>query len=403
MKALAAQQLTVPSTRSARGSEHSMTGTCAGTDNPGTTGVVTTRPKVQGGFLSVISNFTGTEAPPVSAQAAGMTGFIVQRAVNLTPRESFRPIMELLLDPSISSPALAYETGDHVAIQPRNCQEHVHALASIQHWDLDANISIEPSPGANATSEPETTLRHWLTAHVDIGAALTPHLLRLVGTHAADAGHKTALLALAEDRHRYTVEVRERLLRLVDVARAFPSVRLPLARFLSAWPQLTPRYYSIASASTHRHVTTRGIVLTFRRHRVIVPAVAASANGVRSPLDESRMFDGVCSSYLASLREGDCVLAAVRPSSFRLPADPGTPVIMLAGGVGIAPFRAFLEDRLLLWEAGTPTSSFGQALLLYGCRDADDEVYMPASVQPDRCVEETSSGAMLSTGPYRIH
>jgi cytochrome P450/NADPH-cytochrome P450 reductase len=52
-------------------------------------------------------------------------------------------------------------------------------------------------------------------------------------------------------------------------------------------------------------------------------------------------------------------------SAFRLPDDPTRPVIMIAAGTGIAPFRGFLAERAALRAAGT---ELGPAVLVFGCR-----------------------------------
>jgi sulfite reductase (NADPH) flavoprotein alpha-component len=59
-----------------------------------------------------------------------------------------------------------------------------------------------------------------------------------------------------------------------------------------------------------------------------------------------RAYQGTGSSFLADLRPGRAFSVFVQRShGFRLPADPATPVIMVGPGTGIAPFRAFLQER----------------------------------------------------------
>lgn len=83
---------------------------------------------------------------------------------------------------------------------------------------------------------------------------------------------------------------------------------------------------------------------------------------------------GVATSYLAALKKGDKLHVAVRPShaAFHLPSDPEkTPLILVAAGSGIAPFRGFIQERAAMLAAGR---TLAPALLFFGCRKpgADD-------------------------------
>jgi sulfite reductase alpha subunit-like flavoprotein len=67
------------------------------------------------------------------------------------------------------------------------------------------------------------------------------------------------------------------------------------------------------------------------------------------------------------------VPAKVNPNpTFRLPKDPEVPILMIAGGCGIAPIRAFIEERVAL-----DAPKYGPCLLFLGFRSPDDEVYQP--------------------------
>ena len=126
--------------------------------------------------------------------------------------------------------------------------------------------------------------------------------------------------------------------------------------FAHVAPPLRPRYYSISS-SPLRH--------------------AAAAHVTAAVVDEStstgRRHLGVATSMLAQLPAGARLPAFIRKSSFRLPADPKTPVVMVGPGTGLAPFRGFLQQRRALRDGG---AALGPALLFFGCRDPDkDYIY----------------------------
>lgn len=80
-------------------------------------------------------------------------------------------------------------------------------------------------------------------------------------------------------------------------------------------------------------------------------------------------------TYLSTLEAGDRLNVAVRPShaSFGLPANPEeTPIICVAAGAGIAPFRAFVQERAAM-AAGA--RKLAPALLYFGCRSEEDDLY----------------------------
>jgi sulfite reductase (NADPH) flavoprotein alpha-component len=131
---------------------------------------------------------------------------------------------------------------------------------------------------------------------------------------------------------------------VVDLLRAAPGAKFTPAGFAGLLRQLQPRLYSISSSPRSHpgevHLT--------------VGAVRYEAHG--------RARKGVCSTFLAdrvALNETP-VPVFVQPShGFRLPADGAKPVIMVGPGTGIAPFRAFLEERRAAGTSGRNWIFFG--------------------------------------------
>ena len=106
---------------------------------------------------------------------------------------------------------------------------------------------------------------------------------------------------------------------------------------------LAPRLYSIASSQR----------ATPDEAHLLVAAVRYAAHG--------RNRAGVASTWLADRRQlGDTVPVYVKPNPhFRLPEDPATPLIMVGPGTGVAPFRAFMQDRDATGAAGRSWLFFG--------------------------------------------
>jgi cytochrome P450/NADPH-cytochrome P450 reductase len=87
-------------------------------------------------------------------------------------------------------------------------------------------------------------------------------------------------------------------------------------------------------------------------------------------------YNGVATSYLDSLADGDTLQVAIRssPAAFSLPSNPEqTPIICIAAGSGLAPFRGFIQQRAIMIESGR---KLAPGLLFFGCRAPDqDDLY----------------------------
>jgi NADPH-ferrihemoprotein reductase len=94
-----------------------------------------------------------------------------------------------------------------------------------------------------------------------------------------------------------------------------------------------------------------------------VPTAAASAT--------PRWLEGVASHTLARAAVGDMLSVFVRRSTFVMPPDPATPMVMVGPGTGVAPMRALLQERRhqRVVEGAAP----GPTHLFFGCRRRDED------------------------------
>ncbi|HDS1679915.1 TPA: bifunctional nitrate reductase/sulfite reductase flavoprotein subunit alpha [Pseudomonas putida] len=228
---------------------------------------------------------------------------------------------QLIFD--LSGSGFTYAAGDALGVWPRNCPALVEELLALTQLDGKALVEVK--------GQPAMPLAEALEAHLDI-AKVTPQQLQAFSTHAA------GLQRLLQPECK--AELQDWLWgrQLVDVLRAFPQ-RLPLDAWLGLLKPLQPRLYSISSSPLAHPDQVHLTVSTVRY-------------GERK---------GVCSTFLAD--RAQALKVAIFPQvskHFRLPEDNDVPVIMVGPGTGVAPFRAFLEEREARGAKGANWLFFGE-------------------------------------------
>lgn len=256
---------------------------------------------------------------------------------------------------------VTYRTGDHIALLPRNAAELVGRAAALAELDLDELVMIRANTAAPSHLPLDTpfVVSELLAARVELQAPLTRAQIRTLAEFATDPGEQAELAALAADGEenvaRYRDEILFKRVSLLDMVQRYRSIDVPLNTCLDLLPGLSPRYYSISSSPSvnpDRCSITVGVLA----------APARNGNGI---------YRGTSSNFLARTEPGAMVPAFIRPPGlpFDVPRDPATPMIMIATGTGLSPFRGFLQER----AAQGATAALGPALLIYGCRLPDSD------------------------------
>jgi sulfite reductase (NADPH) flavoprotein alpha-component len=236
---------------------------------------------------------------------------------------------------SIEGSDLSYKAGDSLGVYPTNRPE-----------DVDAILKALSATGEEPVLLPKATapisLREALSSKLALSGP-TRRLVEAVAAKATDPESKAKLAGLlapeAKEALAHWLDERE----FIDVLEEFPSAKLDPQELVTLMRKLMPRLYSIASSP---RLHPREIHLT-------VAIVRYQTNG--------RSRFGVCSTFLA-----DRVAVGKTPtpvfvsdSHFGLPEDPSKDAIMVGPGTGVAPFRAFVQDRAAQGASGRNWLFFG--------------------------------------------
>ncbi|MFF2481412.1 assimilatory sulfite reductase (NADPH) flavoprotein subunit [Paenibacillus sp. NPDC058071] len=277
---------------------------------------------------SVVS--TSAEGESVYTRANPFMAEVLEN-LNLNGRGADRETRHLEL--SLEGSGLVYTPGDAVGVYPQNDLSLVDDIIAYLKWNPEQSV-------ATGKAGETFTLREALLHHYEITVLTKPLLEKAV---AFSVNGKLAELVKPEQKEELKAYANGR--DLLDLLRDYGPWSLTEGDIPALLRKLPPRLYSIAS-SLNAH--PEEVHLTIRK-------VEYEAHG--------RERKGVCSVYTSErLQAGDKLPIFIQQNpNFKPPVNPDTPVIMVGPGTGVAPFRAFMEDREEL-------GSTGKTWLFYGDR-----------------------------------
>ena len=225
----------------------------------------------------------------------------------------------------LAESGLDYVVGDSFGVYPANDPDLVEAVIGALEAPADFPIGGR-------------TLREALTDGVSLSPA--PDMLFQLISYLTGGDRKKKALALAAgqdpDGDAATLDV-------LAALQKFPGIRPDPEALIEALDPLQPRVYSISSSL-----------------KANPGRVSLTVDAVRYQVDKRTRL-GVASTFLAGrVSPGDKIRVYVQKAQhFALPADPGKPIIMIGPGTGLAPFRAFLQERQAIEAPGPNWLYFG--------------------------------------------
>lgn len=230
---------------------------------------------------------------------------------------------------NLEGSGLSYEAGDALAIVPRNSPDTVGEVLRAAGLSGSEEVTVKDGRAM--------PVREAFESCFDI-TALSRNVAKKY-QQLSGSGRLLALLDGESSAFREYAEGRQ----IVDMLEDFPAKGMEASGLISVFRALPPRLYSIAS-SPKAHPGEVHLTVAAVRYQ-----------------SEGRDRKGVASTWLADhAPAGDRVLAFVQPNKrFRLPEDDATPIIMVGPGTGVAPFRAFIEERAARQATGESWLFFG--------------------------------------------
>jgi sulfite reductase (NADPH) flavoprotein alpha-component len=231
-------------------------------------------------------------------------------SLKITGRDSVKDIRHIEI--SLEDSGIQYRPGDSLGVWFKNDVSLVDSLTNL--LDVDSDVSV------NWSGE-TLSFNDVLVNKVELTQSYPTFANKYAGY--AD---KVELNALLDDKSVLREYLSQR--QIIDVVRQFPA-KITAQQFVDTLRSMTPRLYSIASSQAE---VEDEVHLT-------VALVEYDAHG--------HTHQGGASSFLSTRLEegGEVGIFVEKNDNFRLPNDGNVPVIMIGPGTGIAPFRAFMQQR----------------------------------------------------------
>ncbi|KAG0234906.1 hypothetical protein BGX31_004415 [Mortierella sp. GBA43] len=275
----------------------------------------------------------------------------------LTPTTYDRNVFHLEFD--TTGTGLRYEIGDALGIHGWNDTEEVLDFIDFYGEKPDTIVVVPRAVPKNAPEGTQArhqtnTLLQVLQQTLDLfGRPSKRFYADLIpfATNPTERDRLTYLIS-PEGAAEFKAGVDETLTH-ADVLREFPSAHPTIPQLINILPAIKPRHYSIAS-SQKAHPNSV--------HLLIVAVEWTTPSG--------KPRFGQCTRYLTSVGVGAKVTVSIKPSVMKLPPSPHQPVIMAGLGTGMAPFRAFIQERA--WQKAQGIE-VGPMVLYFGSRNRSNE------------------------------
>ncbi|MDG1732350.1 MAG: assimilatory sulfite reductase (NADPH) flavoprotein subunit [Thalassotalea sp.] len=228
----------------------------------------------------------------------------------ITGRDSNKVVQHIEID--LADSGITYQPGDALGIFPVNDKALVAEIVKLLTLELSQNVLL---------NEQDISLEQALTSELEITKLNKASIL--AWAELANNDELTALLSDSEQLRELINTVQ-----FIDFAKQYPA-QVSAQQLASTLAAITPRLYSIASSQAD-----------------VEEEVHLTVGLVEYEVDNQQRLGCASGFLIERLQEDDEVKVFIEHNNnFRLPANPETAAIMIGPGTGVAPFRAFVQQR----------------------------------------------------------
>jgi sulfite reductase alpha subunit-like flavoprotein len=283
---------------------------------------------------------------PIPRQQTFQLELVANRRI--TPEDYDRSLNHMTFqESSANSGDLSYLLGDALAVYPRNDPEKIEVF--LKDLGIDGSKAViirSPKRHFELLRDRPVLVSQLLGEFFDIFGRCPLSVYKDLARIVDSPEKKENLKNLINDSDALFTR-NSRGITIADTILEFhPSASLE--DIVNLVPLIKPRLYSIASAYRQAKGTVDLLIVQHDWD--------SGSSGVRR---------GLCSQYLQNLTPGELVMVGVVGGTFHLPMSNTVPIVMAGLGSGIAPFRSFIQDRVMAVRDG---ETAGPVMLFYGCR-----------------------------------
>lgn len=292
----------------------------------------------------------------------------------------------LHIEVDVSGSNITYQTGDHLAVWPSNAGAEVDRFLDIVDLTAqrDTVVSVRAlEPTTKVPFPAPTTYDAIVRYHMEICGPVSRQFVATLAAFAPDDASKAEMTKLGGDKDYFHEKVSAHSLNIAGLLKVVSKgqkwTNIPFSAFVEGINKLQPRYYSISSSAV---VQPKKISITAVVESQVIPGREDKLRGVATnylyALKQKQNNDPSPDAFGLTYQtsgprdkyDGIQVPVHVRHSNFKLPSDPTKPIILVGPGTGVAPFRAFVQERAKLAADG---ETVGKTLLFFGCRKSTED------------------------------